>query len=303
MTPFWKMNGLGNDFVVLDGRPRADGLMARLTAETVRLLCDRRRGLGCDQLIVLGRADAADAAMAIFNADGGPAGACGNATRCVARLLAGETGRGTVSVETAAGTLHAEVLSDGRVRVDMGSARLDWREVPLSAARDTAAFALDGLPDLPEGTAMGIGNPHVTFFVNDAEAFPLSEIGPAVERHDLFPERVNCGVAHLAAPDRLRLRVWERGAGITPACGTGACAAAVAAMRRGMTGRAVTVDLDGGSLDLFWREDGHVLMTGSADIAVGGTLSLDALLAAAAPEATPEATHARGPATATEAHP
>jgi diaminopimelate epimerase len=207
------------------------------------------------------RADGADVFMRIHNADGGEVEACGNATRCIATLLMRETGGERVVVETAAGLLEARPASGGRVSVDMGKARLDWREIPLAAAQDTLHVALTMGP-LADPVCTNIGNPHATFFVADAAAIDLAALGPLLEHHALFPERANIGVAELVAPDRLRLRVWERGVGITRACGTGACAAVVAASRRGLTGRTAEVVLEGGSLTIAWRADGHVVMTG-----------------------------------------
>jgi diaminopimelate epimerase len=258
-TDFIKMHGLGNDFVVIDARRAAFALDdARAHA-----IADRKTGIGCDQLIVMEqpRADGADVFMRIHNADGGEVEACGNATRCIATLLMRETGGDRVVVETAAGLLEARPASGGRVSVDMGKARLDWREIPLAAAQDTLHIALTVGP-LADPVCTNIGNPHATFFVADAAAVDLAALGPPLEHHALFPERANIGVAELVAPDRLRLRVWERGVGITRACGTGACAAVVAASRRGLTGRTAEVVLEGGSLTIAWRADGHVVMTG-----------------------------------------
>ena len=258
-TDFIKMHGLGNDFVVIDARRAAFALDdARAHA-----IADRKTGIGCDQLIVMEqpRADGADVFMRIHNADGGEVEACGNATRCIATLLMRETGGDRVVVETAAGLLEARPASGGRVSVDMGRARLDWREIPLAAAQDTLHVALSMGP-LADPVCTNIGNPHATFFVADAAAVDLAALGPPLEHHALFPERANIGVAELVAPDRLRLRVWERGVGITRACGTGACAAVVAASRRGLTGRTAEVVLEGGSLTIAWRADGHVVMTG-----------------------------------------
>jgi len=267
-TDFIKMHGLGNDFVVIDARRAAFALDdARAHA-----IADRKTGIGCDQLIVMEqpRADGADVFMRIHNADGGEVEACGNATRCIATLLMRETGGDRVVVETAAGLLEARPASGGRVSVDMGKARLDWREIPLAAAQDTLHVALTVGP-LADPVCTNIGNPHATFFVADAAAVDLAALGPPLEHHALFPERANIGIAELVAPDRLRLRVWERGVGITRACGTGACAAVVAASRRGLTGRTAEVVLEGGSLTIAWRADGHVVMTGPAATSFHGS--------------------------------
>ena len=269
------MHGLGNDFVVLDRR-RED---IALDAGAVRRLADRHSGIGCDQLIVieLPRLPEADAFMRILNADGSEAEACGNATRCIARLIAEERGQRRVRIETLAGLLDAEVLDDARVAVDMGTARTLWRDIPLARDMDTLAVDL-ALGALSGPVCTSIGNPHATFFVADAEAVDLAGLGPRLEQDALFPERANIGVASVQGCARIRLRVWERGVGITMACGSGACAALVAAHRRGLTGRQATVALDGGELDILWRDDGHVIMTGPATLAFEG--SLDATLLA-----------------------
>ncbi|MEQ9643151.1 MAG: diaminopimelate epimerase [Alphaproteobacteria bacterium] len=272
---FIKMHGLGNDFVVLDARARA----LRLDNDQVRAIADRKSGVGCDQLIVLEPARDADAFMRIYNADGGEVEACGNATRCVGALLFAETGRQHADILTGAGRLLADAAPGGRVAVDMGVPRLEWRQIPLAREMDTLHLDLS-LGPLSDPVAMNIGNPHATFFVPDAEAVDIADLGPQLEVHPLFPERVNVGIASLSAPDTLRFRVWERGVGITRACGTGACAAAVAAARRGLTGRTVDVDLDGGRLRLEWRDDNHVVMTGP--VATSFTGMLDASLLASA---------------------
>ena len=266
---FVKMHGLGNDFVVLDARERP----LPLVAEAARSIADRRQGVGCDQVIVVEkpRAGLADAFMRILNADGGEAGACGNATRCVGDLLMRESGRDHVVIETVAGLLDVERRADSRVAVDMGPARLDWRDVPLSGPCDTLHLEL-ALGPLADPAACSMGNPHATFFVADVAAIDLAALGPVLERHKLFPERANIGVAQVVARDRLRLRVWERGAGLTRACGSGACAALVAAARRGLTARRATVALDGGELEIEWLADGNVLMTGPVATSFVGEL-------------------------------
>ncbi len=209
--------------------------------------------------------------MRIRNPDGGEAGACGNATRCVAALLFAETGRGRAAIRTIAGLLTAEALADGRVRVDMGMARLDWRDIPLAHEADTLHLPLPGDP-----AAASMGNPHATFFVDDAEHHPVAELGPRLERDPLFAERANIGFATVLAPDRIRLRVWEREAGLTRACGSGACAAVVNAHRRGLSARRATVIADGGELEIEWRADGHVLMAGPVATAFQGRVDLAA---------------------------
>jgi diaminopimelate epimerase len=265
--PFRKMHGLGNDFVVLDGRR---GELA-VSAALARAIADRRTGIGCDQLIVIepARDPAARALMRILNADGSEAEACGNASRCVARLLAEEAGDPHLRIETVAGLLDAEMLRDGRVSVDMGPARTGWDEIPLARPTDTLRVDL-ALGPLAAPVCTNIGNPHATFFVADAEAIDLASLGPELEHDRLFPERANIGVATVVDREHIRLRVWERGAGLTRACGTGACAALVAAHRRGLTGRHAIVALDGGELDIVWRADAHVMMTGPATLAYEG---------------------------------
>ena len=267
---FRKMHGLGNDFVVLDGRRT----VIAVDAVAARALADRRTGIGCDQVILLEPPRHPDARvlMRIHNPDGSEAEACGNATRCVADLLRRETGDRRVQIETIAGLLEAEALPDGRVAVDMGPARTGWREIPLARAMDTEHVDLT-LGPLAVPVCTNIGNPHATFFVDDAEAIDLAELGPVLENHPLFPQRANIGVAAIRDRSNIRLRVWERGAGITRACGSGACAALVAAHRRGLAARQAAVMLDGGILEIAWREDGHVLMTGPVSLSFEGSFN------------------------------
>ena len=263
------MHGAGNDFVVLDARARP----IEIDSEAALHIADRRTGIGCDQLIVVGpaRQPDADAFMSIFNSDGSEVAACGNATRCVAWMLMAESGLGKVTIETRAGLLTAFAAGEKRIAVDMGPARLDWDQIPLARSMDTLhlPMAAGGLTD-PVG--VGMGNPHAIFFVPDAESVSLSELGPKLEHDPLFPERTNVEIAQILDPGRIRMRVWERGAGITLACGTGACATLVAAARRGLTGRKAEVIVDGGVLTIEWREDNHVIMTGPVAVAFSGTL-------------------------------
>ncbi|CAI8039735.1 Diaminopimelate epimerase [Geodia barretti] len=235
--------------------------------------CRQATGVGCDQVIVVEppRNGGTDAYLRFWNQDGGEVAACGNGTRCAARLLLDETEQTSMILETDAGWLTAEEAGGGQVRVDMGPARLDWRDIPLARAADTLHVAVGAGP-LGDAVAVNMGNPHAVFFVDDADAVPLEALGPGLEIDPLFPEHANIGVAQRLADDRLRLRVWERGAGLTQACGTGACAAAVAGARRGLTGRSVTVVLDGGELGILWREDGHVEMTGPTAASFSGVL-------------------------------
>jgi diaminopimelate epimerase len=268
-TPFLKMHGLGNDFVVLDARTRPIDLpVARISA-----IADRRLGVGCDQLIVLEPPTdrAADVFMRIYNPDGGEAGACGNATRCVASMVMKERKTDQVTVQTISGLLESQRIDDGVIAVDMGMALLDWRDIPLAGACDTNHLPVGAGPlQDPVGTSMG--NPHATFFVDDLSKIPLAELGPKLERDPFFPERANIGVAEVMGRDRLKLRVWERGAGLTLACGSGACAAVVAASRRGLVDRKADVVLEHGTLGIEWLRDGHVMMTGGIALAFTGEL-------------------------------
>ncbi|THD85355.1 diaminopimelate epimerase [Aliigemmobacter aestuarii] len=249
---FMKMHGLGNDFVVIDSRGRE----AVTTPELARALGDRHRGVGFDQLAEILDSDSADFRLDFWNSDGSRAGACGNATRCVSDFVMRGAGREAVTLSTSRGLLSARRRADGLVSVNMGAPQLDWAEVPLARDMDTLHLPLPGDP-----VAVGMGNPHCVFFVPDAQAVDVAGTGPGVEHDPLFPARTNVEFASLTAPDRLRMRVWERGTGITLACGSGACATAVAAHLRGLTGRRVLLDLDGGQLEVDWREDG-VWMTG-----------------------------------------
>ena len=272
--PFTKMHGLGNDFVVVDARPGRPGAGVAITEARASAIADRHTGVGCDQLIRLeadmeGAAPHADAFMRIHNADGGIVEACGNATRCVGAVLLEETGRPEVRIRTASGLLTAHGAGPGLVMVNMGAPRFDWRQIPLVAERETLHLALE-LGTLRDPAAASMGNPHVTFFVSDPEAVPLADLGPILEHHEMFPERVNVGVAAIAARDRMRLRVWERGAGLTLACGTAACAAVANAHRRGLCGRTVAVEMDGGELGVVWREDGNIEMIGPAAVSFTG---------------------------------
>ena len=274
-THFRKMNGLGNDFVVLDVRT----MPLALTDDQTRAIADRENGVGCDQLITIERPRLdGDAFMGIRNADGSTVGACGNATRCVGRLLMDETGKSEIHLETPSGPVVCFDAGDGRITVDMGEPRLKWNEIPLSEEfRDTRAIELEvgplGNPVMHSPGVVNMGNPHAIFFVKDADAIDLGRIGPMLEHHPLFPERANISVAEVLSRSHIKLRVWERGAGLTRACGTGACAAAVAAIRRRLTDREVTVTLPGGDLEIEWREaDNHVYMHGPVEFEFEGDL-------------------------------
>jgi len=270
MIPFIKMHGLGNDFVVLDlraGAPAPD-------ADGARAIADRRRGIGCDQLILIEPSETkgADVRLRFLNADGSESGACGNGTRCVASLLMDENGADRLVLETLAGKLEATKAGPDAFTVDMGPARLDWRDIPLSEACDTADLDI-ALGPLTHPAAVNMGNPHCVFFVEDAEDIELAAFGPQIEHHPLFPQRTNVEVATVIDHEHIRLRVWERGAGLTLACGSGACAAAVAAVRRDLAGRRVELIMDGGALAAEWREDGHVLLTGPVATSFTGMLN------------------------------
>jgi diaminopimelate epimerase len=269
--PFLKMNGLGNDFVVVEARTEPFSP----TADQVRAIASREGGVGCDQLIAIEPGDGADARVRFWNSDGEEIAACGNGTRCVGWLLMQASGKDQATIETKAGLLRASRAGERLVSVDMGAPGLDWREIPLSAEHDTRALDVT-LYDHPALTgppaAVSMGNPHVVFFVADLGAVPVREAGAAIERHPLFPDGVNVGFAQVIDRHRLRLRVWERGAGLTKACGTGACAALVAAARRDLTDRTATVEVDGGELLIEWRADNHVVMTGPAAVDFAGEL-------------------------------
>ena len=249
---FMKMHGAGNDFVVIDSRGRG----AVVTAGLARALGDRNRAVGFDQLAEIRSSDTADFALDFWNNDGTEAEACGNATRCVCDYIMRDTGRDSVALVTLRGKLSAVRRADGLVSVNMGAPQLDWDQVPLATKADPLHLPLPGDP-----VAVGMGNPHCVFFVPDVTAVDLPILGPRFEHDPLYPRRTNVEFASLTAPDTLRMRVWERGAGITLACGSGACATAVAAHLRGLTGRKVTLHLDGGVLEVDWRDDG-VWMTG-----------------------------------------
>jgi len=255
MLPFMKMHGLGNDFVVIDARAKN----IEMSPALAKGIAHRQFGLGFDQLAVISAGAAgstSDAHLTFYNADGSTSAACGNATRCIARVLMDETGKASLHLTTDRGDLMAQDAGEGLTSVNMGPPQLAWDEIPLAEAMDTLELPIEGAP-----TATGMGNPHCTFFVEDAELIPLEDFGPRYEHHPLYPQRTNVQVAHVLAPDHIRMRVWERGVGVTLASGSSSCATAVAAARRGLTGRKVRIDLDGGTLWIDWRTDG-VWMTG-----------------------------------------
>jgi len=272
---FRKMNGLGNDFVVIDGRARP----VVLSEETARAIANRKTGVGCDQLIVLEKSPRADVRMRIWNNEGFEVESCGNASRCIADLLFAETGKGHVTIDTLGGLLLCTPAGDGLVTVDMGAPRVGWQDIPLAEEfQDTRHIELQigpiDDPILHSPSVVNVGNPHCIFWVDsDVNGYQLERFGPMLEHHPLFPERANITVAQVTGPDHLTIRVWERGAGLTRACGTAACAAAVCAARLRKTGRKVRVTLPGGDLVIDWRQsDDHILMTGAVAYEFEGEL-------------------------------
>jgi diaminopimelate epimerase len=268
---FTKMHGLGNDFVVIDARK--SGIV--LEVKQINFIADRRLGIGCDQVLIIEPAilDGADVFMRVFNADGGEVDACGNGTRCVAALVMAELGTKKIAVQTNAGILKGMAREDGSVAVDMGPANLDWQDIPLAHEVDTLALDLSvGILSTP--VAVNVGNPHVVFFIDDVASVSLEDLGPKIETHAMFPERTNVEIAKILPNGSIRLRVWERGVGITRACGTGACATLVAASRRDLTSRSAVVVLDGGELEIEWRDDNHIIMAGAVATIFTGIINL-----------------------------
>ncbi len=257
--PFTKMHGAGNDFVVIDRREVSDPLPERLLAS----IADRHMGVGCDQVVLIeSPVNGADIRFRFHNADGSEAGACGNGTRCAAAIVMRDQERRDLSIETITAVLQADMESSGRVIVDMGPARTDWHEIPLSRDVDTLHLPLE-MDGLPRPVGVGMGNPHCVFIVEDAEAIDIERIGPAVEHNALFPDRTNVEFLMRLVDGRWRMRVWERGVGVTMACGSGVCAAVVAASRRGLLdARQADFVVDGGVLSAAWHENGHVFLSG-----------------------------------------
>jgi diaminopimelate epimerase len=268
---FVKMNGIGNDFVVLDARDHP----ISLSPDQARYIADRHFGIGCDQILMITPSDQADITMVILNSDGSEAAACGNGGRCVADLVMDQTGQDCLTMETRGGVIVAKRDGDN-IAIDMGMARLDWQDIPLAEEKDTAALDL-GYEGLPPAIAVNVGNPHAVHIVDDAEEMDIAEIGPQLEHHPIFPDRANIEFISLLSRDTIRMRVWERGSGITIACGTGACAATVAAARAGLTGRKVNVHLDGGVLNIEWREDNGVTMAGPSSYVFDGVIDLSGI--------------------------
>lgn len=268
--PFLKMHGLGNDFAIIDGRKND----FTPSSDLLRAIADRRRGVGCDQIVILRQPNAAraDVRLEMYNADASPLGACGNATRCVASLMFAELGRKNCIIETVAGLLPSWEDASGQIAVDFGPPLLAWNEIPLSRDVDTLHVPVTS-GELFDPCCVGMGNPHAVFFVRDVNKVALGEVGPHLENDPIFPERCNIEIAQILSPDSIRMRVWERGSGITEACGSGACATLVAAVRRGLGARRAIIILDGGELAIEWRDDNHVVMIGKASFSYSGTLA------------------------------
>lgn len=274
MTEFLKMHGLGNDFIIFDWR---DSGPPSISEAAARRLADRRLGIGCDQILVIRDSATADIRMDILNHDGSPSGACGNGTRCVADFVMRQAGRDDLTIETDGGQLRAWHADDEQIAVDMGPVATGWREVPLAREADTLHVPLGvelGIEELGDATCHSLGNPHAVVFVEDAEAVDLARLGPMAEHAPLFPDRVNLSVVSRIDDSSFRMRVWERGVGITMACGSGACAVGVALVRRGLGPRSNRIVMDGGSVQIDWDETGrHVIMTGPVAYVCHGTLS------------------------------
>jgi diaminopimelate epimerase len=262
---FTKMHGLGNDFVIIDSRKQ----QFKASPEVIRHIANRHRGIGCDQFVLLEESNKADVFMRFYNADGSESGACGNATRCVAWLIMQENGKDSAELESISGILSCKKAGPMMVSVNMGKAMIDWKQIPLSQETDTLSLDIEA-GVLKNPVAVSMGNPHAVFFVDNIRTVPLQELGPKLEHHKIFPQRANSGVAEITSKNEINLRVWERGSGETEACGTGACAAAVAALRSGLTGNNVTVHLPGGDLQIEILAENVVIMTGPAALVFKG---------------------------------
>lgn len=265
---FHKMHGLGNDFVIVDGRPETGNAPFEVTCSLARAICDRRTGVGCNQLILLQPSPAADLAMRIWNSDGGEVEACGNAARCVVQLT------GAARIDTAGGVLEGHNLGT-EVEISIGQPKFGWDEIPLAYAMDTLTLPM-AWEGLHHPIAINVGNPHLVFFVDDLDAIPLAQLGPTIEHDAVFPERINVNVAQVTGGG-ITLRTWERGAGLTLACGTGACATAVAAIQMKRATSPVTITMPGGSLNIAWAPGGPIRMRGSATHVFEGDLDVEAL--------------------------
>lgn len=272
-TTFRKMHGTGNDFVVLDGR-QSD---LKITPDAARRLCDRHFGIGCDTLVLLEKSAQGDVGVKFYNADGSASATCGNASRCVADIIMRETGKAEVTLSTGGGVLKATRAADGeRVTVNMGAPKFDWKDIPLSESRNTLHLGLEeGL--LRDPVSLSMGNPHAVFFVRDLTHIRLAEWGPKLEKNPLFTQGANISAVQIISPTQFKMQVWERGAGLTLACGSGACAAVVAGARRELSARKVDVELPGGNLTIEWLpgDDGDVLMTGPVAYVFEGEIGLN----------------------------
>ena len=267
---FLKMHGLGNDFVIFDGRTAP----LSLSKEQIRTISDRHIGVGCDQLIIMEPSKQADVFMRIYNADGGQVASCGNATRCVAWILMEESGKDDITLETQAGQLSCKRIEGSRICADMGEPKFAWQDIPLSEPRDTLNLGIS-LGELFDPVAVSMGNPHAIFIVSDVDKIRVPKIGPVLENYPLFPERANISFAQPINNHHVKLKVWERGVGVTLACGTAACATLVGLHRRGVVGRKAAIELPGGTLDVEWDEKtNHVLMTGAVTLSFSGIIKL-----------------------------
>ncbi len=270
---FIKMHGLGNDFVIFDGRSHN---LSCLNSSYIAELADRKIGIGCDQLIILENSDIADAFMRIYNPDGTEAEACGNAMRCVGKLLCQTLDKQEITIDTVVGIKTVKIEDDGRYTANMGKPKWGWQDIPLSEEQDTLNLTLPLNKGVQQAVAVSMGNPHVVFFVDNVEDIPLEDWGPAIENHAIFPNKTNVEFVEVKSPTELRMRVWERGTGVTRSCGSGSCAALVAAVRAGKATRRADIVLDGGSLLIEWDLDtGDVFMTGSAVEVFTGIVYID----------------------------
>jgi diaminopimelate epimerase len=266
---FIKMHGLGNDFVIFDTRNAS----IELSALQTQTIADRRRGIGCDQVILLEKSrKGGDIMMRIRNADGGEVEACGNAARCISQLIMNEKGLNHATIETLSSLLKTSKVATG-IRVDMGPPYTQWQDIPLTTEMDTSSLEItEGALSNP--VAVGVGNPHAVFFVKNANKIDLETLGPIIEHHEFYPNRTNVDVAEIISRNHIRLRVWERGVGITQACGSGACATLVASARRKLTERNAIVEMDGGRLEIEWHNNNHIFMTGPTETSYTGTIQL-----------------------------
>lgn len=265
--PFTKMHGLGNDFVIIDTREQP----LSLSPEHIKKICDRHKGVGCDQLVLLSHSERADCRVHFYNADGSESSACGNASRCIAALMMYETGRSIATIATNAGMLSCDLTDDGWITVNLGKAKTGWQAIPLAKEEDTLHVNIIA-GTLKDAVCVNVGNPHAVFFVDDIDIVPLEKLGPLLENHAIFPEKANIEVVQVISRDHIRVRVWERGVGETQACGTGASAAAIAAIRREKCDRTVLVNLPGGDLEVTLHTNMDVTLSGPVDISFAGVM-------------------------------